>query len=62
MSIAVNAFGLLLGAGGGLSPVMAAVLHNASSVALVTNSSRLIRYELDQGQQRTGRAKGSVLT
>ncbi|MEZ0052634.1 cation-transporting P-type ATPase C [Mycobacterium sp. MAA66] len=46
MSIAVNAFGLLLGAAGGLSPVLAAVLHNASSVAVVTNSSRLIRYQL----------------
>ncbi|AQA02617.1 copper-translocating P-type ATPase [Mycobacterium sp. MS1601] len=51
MSIAVNAFGLLLGAGGGLSPVMAAILHNASSVAVVANSSRLIRYELD-GRER----------
>jgi cation-transporting P-type ATPase C len=57
MSIAVNAFGLLLGAGGGLSPVMAAILHNASSVAVVANSSRLIRYELELGtvHRRTAR-------
>jgi cation-transporting P-type ATPase C len=47
MSIAVNAIGLLVGAGGALSPVLAAVLHNASSVAVVANSARLIRYELD---------------
>ena len=46
MSIAVNAIGLLVGAGGALSPVLAAVLHNASSVAVVANSSRLIRYTL----------------
>lgn len=46
MSIAVNAVGLLIGAGGALSPVLAAVLHNASSVAVVANSSRLIRYQL----------------
>ncbi|MCV7014966.1 cation-translocating P-type ATPase [Mycolicibacterium madagascariense] len=46
MSIAVNALGLLIGAGGALSPVLAAVLHNASSVAVVANSSRLIRYQL----------------
>ena len=46
MSIAVNTFGLLLGAGGALSPVLAAILHNASSVAVVANSSRLIRYDL----------------
>ncbi|MGB0971517.1 MAG: heavy metal translocating P-type ATPase [Mycobacterium sp.] len=48
MSIAVNALGLLVGAGGALSPVLAAVLHNASSVAVVANSSRLIRYGLTE--------------
>ena len=47
MSIAVNAAGLLIGAGGALSPVLAAILHNASSVAVVANSSRLIRYRLN---------------
>lgn len=46
MSIAVNAIGLIVGAGGALSPVLAAILHNASSVAVVTNSSRLIGFEL----------------
>jgi cation-transporting P-type ATPase C len=46
MSIAVNAAGLIIGAGGALSPVLAAILHNASSVAVVANSSRLIRYRL----------------
>ncbi|AAS05934.1 manganese-exporting P-type ATPase CtpC [Mycobacterium avium subsp. paratuberculosis] len=47
MSIAVNAAGLIIGAGGALSPVLAAILHNASSVAVVANSSRLIRYRLN---------------
>ncbi|MFE0751692.1 heavy metal translocating P-type ATPase [Gordonia sp. NPDC058843] len=47
MSIAVNALGLVIGAGGALSPVLAAVLHNASSVAVVLNSSRLIRYQVE---------------
>lgn len=46
MSIAVNAAGLLVSAGGALSPVVAAILHNASSVAVVANNSRLIRYRL----------------
>lgn len=46
MSIAVNAAGLLVSAAGALSPVVAAILHNASSVAVVTNSSRLIRYRI----------------
>jgi cation-transporting P-type ATPase C len=53
MSIAVNSVGLLMGAGGALSPVLAAILHNASSVAVVTNSSRLIRYRLMNGQTTT---------
>src|SRR5271163_2235213 len=46
-AVEVNAAGLLIGAGGALSPVLAAVLHNASSVAVVANSSRLIRYRLN---------------
>jgi cation-transporting P-type ATPase C len=46
MSIAVNTAGLLVSAAGALSPVVAAILHNASSVAVVGNSSRLIRYQL----------------
>jgi cation-transporting P-type ATPase C len=46
MSIMVNAAGLLVSAAGALSPVVAAILHNASSVAVVANSSRLIRYQL----------------
>ncbi|MEJ2871010.1 heavy metal translocating P-type ATPase [Actinomycetospora sp. OC33-EN08] len=47
MSIALNAVGLVVSAGGALSPVVAAILHNASSVAVVANSSRLIRYRVE---------------
>ncbi|WP_037360973.1 heavy metal translocating P-type ATPase [Amycolatopsis orientalis] len=57
MSIAINTLGLLISAGGALSPVVAAILHNASSVAVVANSSRLIRYQLPAGapgRPRTG--------
>ena len=53
MAIAVNAVGLVVGAGGALSPVLAAILHNASSVAVVLNSSRLIGYRLEP-QVRSG--------
>ena len=35
MSIAVNTAGLLVSAGGALSPVPAAILHDASSVAVM---------------------------
>src|SRR6202000_321812 len=46
MSIAVNTAGLAVSAAGALSPVVAAILHNASSVAVVGNSSRMIRYRV----------------
>ena len=47
MSIAVNATGLLVGAGGALSPVAAALLHNGSSLAVVANSARVTRHRLN---------------
>jgi manganese/zinc-transporting P-type ATPase C len=57
LSIAVNAVGLAVGAGGALSPVMAAVLHNASSVAVVGNSSRLTHYRIQRHRLPSGRAE-----
>jgi cation-transporting P-type ATPase C len=48
MAITVNMAGLLISAGGALSPVVAAILHNASSVAVVANSSRLIRFRIKE--------------
>jgi manganese/zinc-transporting P-type ATPase C len=45
LAIGVNTLGLLAGTFGTLNPVLAAVLHNASSVAVVLNSSRLIRHD-----------------
>ncbi|GHE07686.1 copper-translocating P-type ATPase [Klenkia taihuensis] len=44
LSIAVNGLGLAVAGAGALSPVLAAVLHNASSVAVAVNSARLVRY------------------
>jgi cation-transporting P-type ATPase C len=52
MSIAVNMAGLMVSAAGALSPVVAAILHNASSVAVVGNSSRLIHYRLTRRDGR----------
>jgi cation-transporting P-type ATPase C len=60
MSIAVNAVGLLVSAAGALSPVVAAILHNASSVAVVGNSSRLIRYRLSPACVATAAASAVV--
>jgi hypothetical protein len=39
-----------------LSLVLAATLHNASSVAVVATSSRLIRYRLTAAEQPNSRA------
>ena len=44
LSLGVNAGGVLVGAAGALNPVLAALLHNLSTIAVVLNSSRLIRY------------------
>lgn len=60
MSIAVNGLGLLAGAGGVLNPVLAAVLHNASSVAVVINSARLIRYGLAEQRGQVALASETV--
>ncbi|GAB3461541.1 cation-translocating P-type ATPase [Kineococcus endophyticus] len=55
-SIAVNGFGLALGAAGALSPVLAAIAHNASSVFVAVNSARLIRYRIPVQQRQDGTA------
>ena len=45
MALSVNAGGLLLGAMGMLNPFLAAVLHNLSTLLVVFNAGRLIRYD-----------------
>ena len=52
LAIGVNTLGLLAGTFGTLNPVLAAVLHNASSVAVVLNSSRLIRHDPRRAQDQ----------
>jgi cation-transporting P-type ATPase C len=45
LSLGVNAGGVLVGALGALNPILAALLHNLSTLAVVLNSSRLIGYQ-----------------
>jgi manganese/zinc-transporting P-type ATPase C len=45
VALGVNSIGLYLAAAGTINPIIAAVLHNLSTILVVTNSSRLIRYE-----------------
>jgi cation-transporting P-type ATPase C len=44
LALGVNSLGIVIGALGALNPALAAVLHNLSTVAVVLNSGRLVRY------------------
>jgi cation-transporting P-type ATPase C len=44
LALGVNSAGILIGALGVLNPALAAVLHNLSTIAVVLNSGRLVRY------------------
>ena len=45
MALGVNSIGLYLAATGAINPIVAAVLHNLSTLLVVFNSSRLIRFD-----------------
>jgi manganese/zinc-transporting P-type ATPase C len=45
MALGVNAAGLLLGAFGRINPIIAAVLHNLSTILVVANSRRLMNFD-----------------
>ncbi|HXJ34474.1 MAG TPA: cation-translocating P-type ATPase [Candidatus Eisenbacteria bacterium] len=45
IALGVNAGGLLIGAAGLLNPLLAAALHNLSTLLVVVNSTRLIAYD-----------------
>jgi cation-transporting P-type ATPase C len=45
MALGVNSAGLLLGAFGRINPIIAAVLHNLSTILVVANSRRLITFD-----------------
>jgi cation-transporting P-type ATPase C len=44
LALGVNSIGLYLAAVGSINPIIAAVLHNLSTILVVFNSSRLIKY------------------
>jgi cation-transporting P-type ATPase C len=47
IALGVNASGVALGAFGLLNPLLAAVLHNLSTLLVVGNSARLIVFDPD---------------
>jgi manganese/zinc-transporting P-type ATPase C len=45
LALGVNSIGLYLAAAGSINPIIAALLHNLSTILVVINSSRLIHYD-----------------
>ena len=50
MVIAINTVGLILGAASGISVMMSALLHNASTILVVANSLRLMFFSPGEGR------------
>ena len=60
-AIGVNALGIALGALGIMSPLVGAIVHNLSTVAVVLNSTRLIGYrDAVYGQRSASRSRNSL--
>ena len=58
MALGVNSVGIVAGAIGALNPLLAAVLHNLSTILVVINSTRLIHYDPNADPRtRTARAE-----
>jgi cation-transporting P-type ATPase C len=55
IALGVNAGGVLLGALGLLNPLLAAVLHNVSTLLVVGNSARLVSFDPDARVDRHAR-------
>ena len=45
LALGTNSIGLYLAAMGSINPIIAAVLHNLSTILVVANSSRLIQFD-----------------
>jgi copper-(or silver)-translocating P-type ATPase len=64
IALGVNSIGIVAGAFGALNPLFAAILHNVSTIMVVINSTRLIKYDpsIIDGMLREARAQGPILT
>jgi cation-transporting P-type ATPase C len=45
LALGTNSFGLYLAATGSINPIIAAILHNLSTILVIFNSTRLIGYD-----------------
>jgi cation-transporting P-type ATPase C len=55
LALGTSSIGLYLGAMGSINPIIAAILHNLSTLLVVGNSTRLINFDPDPRQGRGGR-------
>ncbi|WP_274565031.1 hypothetical protein [Streptomyces spiramyceticus] len=60
LAIGVNLVGLGAGAGGSINPVVAALLHNTSSIAVVGNSARLVNHTAPARRTRPRPVRGAL--
>jgi cation-transporting P-type ATPase C len=64
LALGTNSIGLYLGAMGSINPIVAAILHNVSTLLVIANSTRLIRFEpqgFDTRSGRKGKAEAALL-
>jgi cation-transporting P-type ATPase C len=62
IALGVNSVGIVAGAFGALNPLLAAVLHNLSTILVVINSTRLIQFDPEQALTSAPRmASGPLL-
>ncbi|MEU7383305.1 DUF1490 family protein [Streptomyces sp. NPDC042207] len=61
LAIGVDLLGLLASAGGSMNPVLAALLHNMSSIAVVGNSARLVNHTPHLPRVTDGELKAAPL-
>jgi manganese/zinc-transporting P-type ATPase C len=52
LALGTSSIGLYLGAMGSINPIIAAILHNLSTLLVVGNSTRLINFDPDLRQGR----------
>ena len=61
LALGTNSIGLYLAAMGSINPIIAAVLHNLSTILVIANSTRLIRFDPTGGSNRWTYSTGSTL-
>jgi cation-transporting P-type ATPase C len=59
LALGTNSIGLYLAAAGSINPIIAAILHNLSTILVIVNSTRLIQYDPAGRRERWTYSSGS---